>query len=372
MALLEVVSISIAFDDTPVLQDVSFKADEGEIICLLGPSGCGKTTLLRIVAGLETAGSGQVTFDGRPLVGVPVHRRGFGLMFQDYALFPHKNVAANVAFGLRMQALSRKQVADRVSEMLDLVGLQGYGDRRVYELSGGEQQRVALARSLAPGPRLLMLDEPLGSLDRALREDLMGELRVILKQVGVTSIYVTHDQQEAFAASDRVVLMRRGRVVQQGTPHDVYFHPASPWVARFLGLSNLVPGRTVALEPGSGGQTVATVQTSLGEMALRVRERLDLDRQVTLLIRPEAARLAGEQPLEGECVIEGTVRGCSFRGSQTRLEVHCPPDVDLIFEVASGGQRLPEPGESIVLALRPEAINLFVGESRDQIARYRA
>ena len=367
MALLEVVSISKAFDNTPVLQDVSFKADEGEILCLLGPSGCGKTTLLRIVAGLETAGSGQVTFDGRPLEGVPVHRRGFGLMFQDYALFPHKDVAANVAFGLRMQSLSRKQVADRVSEMLELVGLEGFGDRRVYELSGGEQQRVALARSLAPGPRLLMLDEPLGSLDRALREDLMGELRAILRRVGVTSIYVTHDQQEAFAVSDRVIIMRQGCVVQQGTPHDVYFHPASAWVARFLGLSNLAPGRVVAVEPEPGGGTTAVVRSSLGEMALHSMAQFGPGQEIMLLIRPEAARLAGEPPAEGEftITIEGVVRGCSFRGRQTRLEVHHSPDLDLVFEVASGGQRLPEIGESIVLALRPAAVNVLVEEPHD-------
>ena len=368
MTLLQVVSISKAFAGAPILKDVSFEADQGEVVCLLGPSGCGKTTLLRIVAGLETADAGRVRFDGRPLEGVPVHRRGFGLMFQDYALFPHKDVAANVAFGLRMQALSRTEVADRVSEMLELVGLEGYGDRRVYELSGGEQQRVALARSLAPGPHLLMLDEPLGSLDRALREELMGELRVILKRVGVTSIYVTHDQQEAFAVSDRVIILRRGRVMQQGTPQDVYFQPDSPWVARFLGLSNLVPGRVVAAEPGPGGETTVVIRSSLGQMTLRSAEPLRLDQEVTVLIRPEAARLVGEPAAEGECVIEGVVRGCSFRGGQTRLDVHHPPDGELSFEVASGGQRLPEPGETISLALRPKAINVLTEEARDQTA----
>ena len=368
MALLKVGSISKAFAGTPVLQNVSFEADEGEIVCLLGPSGCGKTTLLRIVAGLETADSGQVTFDGRLLDGVPVHRRGFGLMFQDYALFPHKDVTANVAFGLRMQALSRQSTEDRVSEMLDLVGMRGYEGRRVYDLSGGEQQRVALARSLAPRPRLLMLDEPLGSMVRALREDLMSELRAILKRVGVTSVYVTHDQQEAFAASDRVIIMRKGCVVQQGTPQDVYFRPASPWVARFLGLSNLVPGRIVAVEPGPGRGTTTVVRTSLGELVLRGLERFDLDREVTVLIRPEAARLAGERPPEGERAIEGIVRGCSFRGSQTRLEVHHPAGVDLVFEIASGGQRLPGPGEPISFSLRPEAISLLAEESLDQTA----
>lgn len=366
MALLKVVSISKAFAGTPVLQDVSFRADEGEIVCLLGPSGCGKTTLLRIVAGLEAADSGQVTFGGRPLEGVPVHRRGFGLMFQDYALFPHKDVTANVAFGLRMQALSRQKVEDRVFEMLDLVGMRGYEGRRVYDLSGGEQQRVALARSLAPDPRLLMLDEPLGSLDRALREGLMNELRAILNRVGVTSIYVTHDQQEAFAVSDRVIIMHRGRVVQQGTPHDVYLRPASPWVARFLGLTNLVPGRIVAVQLGPDRGTSRAVATSLGQFVLSGLERFAVDQEVTVLIRPEAARLAGDHPPEGEFVVEGTVRECSFRGSQTRLEVHHRADLDLVFELVSGVSPLPGPGEPISLALRPQAISLLAEGFRDQ------
>ncbi len=243
---------------------MSFQANEGEIVCLLGPSGCGKTTLLRIIAGLETADRGQVTFDGRPLNDVAVHRRGFGLMFQDFALFPHKDVRANVAFGLRMQGLSKSQIERRVAEMLALVGLEGYGQRRVYDLSGGEQQRVALARSLAPGPRLLMLDEPLGSLDRALREELMNELRAILKGVGVTVLYVTHDQQEAFAVADRVLIMHSGRIVQQGSPQAVYHRPNSVWVARFLGLTNLVPGQVLAHDP-------LKLDTPLGYLSLAVR-----------------------------------------------------------------------------------------------------
>ena len=251
MAVLDVVSITKAFGGVTVLRDVSFHAADEEIVCLLGPSGCGKTTILRIVAGLEVADTGAITLDGQPLAEVPVHRRGFGLMFQDFALFPHKDVAANVAFGLRMQGLPSGQVQARVAEMLDLVGLTGYERRRVYDLSGGEQQRVALARSLAPGPRLLMLDEPLGSLDRALREELLNELRTILKRVGVTTLYVTHDQQEAFAIADRVLIMDRGQIVQQGTPQQVYRQPASPWVARFLGLNNLLPGRVVGRRAGA-------------------------------------------------------------------------------------------------------------------------
>ncbi len=359
MALLEVISVTKSFAGTTVLRDVSFCAAEGEIVCLLGPSGCGKTTLLRIVAGLEVADSGRVTFGGHSLDDMPVHRRNFGLMFQDYALFPHKDVAANVAFGLRMQALPHPQVEARVTEMLNLVGLSGYERRRVYDLSGGEQQRVALARSLAPGPHLLMLDEPLGSLDRALREELMNELRAILKRVGVTAIYVTHDQQEAFAVADRVIIMDRGCIVQQGAPRAVYQRPATPWVARFLGLTNLIAGRVVALDP-------PLVDTQLGRFALAEVEKVTVGEEVTILIRPEAARLAGECPDEASIVIEGLVRGCSFRGGHYRLVVHHKKGRDLAFELISDTAHLPQPDEPIVLALRPEAISLLVEESHEQ------
>ena len=201
---------------------MSFDVASSEIVCLLGPSGCGKTTLLNIIAGLEQPESGQVLVEGQDIAGTPVHRRGFGLMFQDLALFPHKNVRDNVAFGLRMANLAPQAIDLRVREVLELVGLAGFEQRDVNQLSGGEQQRVALARSLAPRPRLLMLDEPLSSLDRALRERLMNELRDILTRVGQTAIYVTHDQQEAFALADRVVILNAGRVAQIGTPQQVY------------------------------------------------------------------------------------------------------------------------------------------------------
>ena len=240
--LLQVSHIHKSFDGAPLLRDVSFDVAPSEIVCLLGPSGCGKTTLLNIIAGLEQAESGQVLVEGQDISGVPVHRRGFGLMFQDLALFPHKNVRDNVAFGLRMAGLAPQAIDARVSEVLELVGLAGFEQRDVNQLSGGEQQRVALARSLAPRPRLLMLDEPLSSLDRTLRERLMNELRDILTRVGQTAIYVTHDQQEAFALADRVVILNAGRVAQIGTPQEVYRAPADAFVARFLGLTNLIRG----------------------------------------------------------------------------------------------------------------------------------
>ena len=366
MAFLQVVSVSKRFGDDPVLGDVSLHAGEGEIVCLLGPSGCGKTTLLRIIAGLEWADSGTVSFEGRPLDKIPVHRRGFGLMFQDFALFPHRDVAANVAFGLRMQALPGDQVQARVTEMLAQVGLAGYEGRQVYDLSGGEQQRVALARSLAPSPRLLMLDEPLGSLDRALREELMNDLRAILKRVGVTAIYVTHDQQEAFALADRVIIMHKGRIVQEGTPQAVYHRPSSPWVARFLGLTNLVPGRVTALEP-------LRVDTPLGSLVPGKEISIPVGQAVTLLIRPEGARLATAPPREGgphpegssEPYVEGIVGARSFRGGHYRLVVRHPAGLELAFRLLAGPAPLPEPGEPIRLILHPEAISLLPEVSDD-------
>jgi ABC-type Fe3+/spermidine/putrescine transport system ATPase subunit len=360
MGLLEISGITKRYEGQAVLSDVSVEVEEGEILCLLGPSGSGKSTLLRIVAGLEAPDAGHVSFAGRPLADLPVHRRGFGLMFQDYALFPHKDVAANVAFGLRMEGRTGEQIESRVSEMLALVGLEGYEARRVYDLSGGEQQRVALARSLAPGPRLLMLDEPLGSLDRALREELMNEVRAILKQAaprgeasgaGVTAIYVTHDQQEAFAVADRVAILRAGRIVQRGTPQAVYRRPATPWVARFLGLTNLITGRVIARQP-------LRIETPIGTLSPAGTAPAAGGEFVTILIRPEAAKIADVQ--EGAATqLHGTVERCSFRGSHYRLQVRHASGMVLSFHLVSDAGHLPRRGEGITLALRPEAMSLL-------------
>ncbi|MFN8595406.1 MAG: ABC transporter ATP-binding protein [Anaerolineae bacterium] len=355
--LLQAAHLRKAFT-APVLDDVSFEVTDGEIVCLLGPSGCGKTTLLRIIAGLETADAGTVTFQGRDLRDVPVHQRGFGFMFQDFALFPHKNVWDNVIFGLRMQHLAPDQIRRQGQHALELVGLSGFERRDVNLLSGGEKQRVALARSLAPQPQLLMLDEPLGSLDRQLREELMIEVRRILKNSHLTSIYVTHDQAEAFAVADRVVIMNAGRIEQIGTPTEVYARPASEFVARFLGLPNLISGTVL-----SHAAHVAVVDTPIGVWHIPIERALP-DRAVTILIRPDAAAI-DPNPFDVESaewfaetpqanLIEGELIDVSFRGRYQRVVVRVN-DLDLVFEIET--RSAPGAiGQRVRVTLSPEAV----------------
>lgn len=233
--MLEVRSVAVTLDGNEVLRDVSLSVSNGESVAVLGPSGSGKSTLLRAIAGLVPIESGSIMWDGGEVTDVPTHQREFGLMFQGYALFPHLDVAGNVGFGLRMMNLPPSEIEGRVTEALDLVGLAGFRSRTIADLSGGERQRVALARTLAPEPRLIMLDEPLGALDRALRERLMVETREILDERGVTALIVTHDREEAEALSHRLALMRAGTIVQSGTLADLIAHPADAWVSEFLG-----------------------------------------------------------------------------------------------------------------------------------------
>jgi ABC-type Fe3+/spermidine/putrescine transport system ATPase subunit len=353
MTYLELCDVTKSYPDGWTLAGVSLGVEREEIVCLLGPSGCGKTTLLRLIAGLETPDGGRVVVDGEDVTPVPPHRRGFGLMFQEYALFPHKDVFGNVAFGLRMQRPGHGRVAERVAEALEMVGLAGFERRDVSQLSGGERQRVALARSLAPRPRLLMLDEPLGALDRALRERLMEEVPAILHRAGVTAITVTHDQEEAFALADRVVLMRAGRVVQVGAPRDVYRWPASAWAARFLGLTNLVEARVLAR---------GLVETALG--TLRVEDSGDevweQGAVATLLIRPAPARPGRGGPN----VLRGVVVERSFRGERYRLGVRHDGGAVLSFHFPTGAD-LPAPGEPVALSLESEALALLPEEDAE-------
>ena len=333
--MLQVEGVTKSFDLAPVLRGVSLSVEPGEIVCLLGPSGCGKTTLLRIVAGLEQPDSGDVLLGGQSLADVPVHERGFGLMFQDFALFPHMNVAQNVAFGLKMQR--GVNIPQRVGEVLDLVGMRHFEDRDISQLSGGERQRVALARSLAPRPPLLMLDEPLGSLDANLRERLAVDLHRIIKDVDLAAIYVTHDQAEAFAIADRIAVMNAGIIEQIDTPQVIYLQPETRFVARFLGLNNLVP--VINYESG-----LATTQ--IGRFTVSARPEF-------LLIHPLGIHLAIEQTTN---TISGQVLERLFQGDIYRLVVHCGADVTLVFRLQANTTLLPDVGDEVDLDIDPDMV----------------
>ncbi|MBY8841482.1 ABC transporter ATP-binding protein [Streptomyces sp. SP2-10] len=325
--LLALDAATVRFGGRPVLDAVGLEVAEHEVVCVLGPSGSGKSTLLRAVAGLQRLDFGRVLLDGRDQSGVPAHKRGVGLMFQDHQLFPQRDVGANVAFGLRMHGVTRGERGREVGQLLELVGLPGAARRAVASLSGGEQQRVALARALAPRPRLLMLDEPLGQLDRSLRERLVVELRELFGRLGTTVLAVTHDQGEAFALADRVVVMRDGRIAQSGTPVEVWQRPADGFVARFLGFENVVPATvagTVADSPW-GKLPVPDGSAQGGR---------------TVLVRPAGVRL-----VPADQGLPCTVTARTFRG--THVAVRLKPQDGPRLEAACTLRDAPEPGTSV-------------------------
>ncbi|MBG7610113.1 MAG: ABC transporter ATP-binding protein [Anaerolineae bacterium] len=344
MMILEVNNIFKSFGAKQALNGVSFHMGKGEIVALLGPSGCGKSTLLSIIAGFEKSDVGEIRWGGKSIEQVPTHQRGFGLMFQDFALFPHKNVAENISFGLQMLKWTRPDIERRVTNVLDLVGLCDYRDRDVTTLSGGEQQRVALARSLAPGPKFLMLDEPLGSLDRILRENLLTDIRKTLRKLKQTVLYVTHDQEEAFAIANRVVVMDAGQVLQINEPEILYRHPESPRVAHFLGLTNLLPG-VIQID-----QLGWKLKTILGEHPYQGEKR----GPVTVLLRSDSVYPGSEGP----ATIRGQVIDQTFRGGFLRLDIVIQ-DIELTFDFSSHFS-IPAIGEDILLSYDPdEAVQIF-------------
>jgi spermidine/putrescine transport system ATP-binding protein len=363
--MLEVREIFKRYEGKPLLRGVSFSVAEGETVCLLGASGSGKSTLLRIIAGLESLETGSVLWDGASLEGVPVHQRNFGLMFQDYALFPHRNVAENVAFGLRMKGVPREKITARVGEVLEQVHMAAFARRRVTDLSGGEQQRVALARALAAQPRLLMLDEPLGALDRALKEQLAGELRSLLHETRIPAIYVTHDQEEAFTIADRLVLLHDGQVEQSGVPEDIYAAPLSPWTARFLGLNNLIPGCILASEPLQARTAIGDFQGTWvvpdGPAAARPVPGMP----VTLLFRPRGVRLDLAQANR----LHGVVQDSIFQDEGFRIKLRVGaanqpssaqaghPEDSFVFSFIVN--RLFQPGQAIELSLPEGAVQFL-------------
>ncbi len=339
MTNLSVQEISKSFGKIQALDGISFDVGEGEIVALLGPSGCGKSTLLAIIAGLEIPDRGTILWNGNSLAGIPPHLRQFGLMFQDYALFPHMDVYANIAFGLKMAHMDPAAIDLRVKEMLSLVGLPEFSNRDVNTLSGGEQQRIALARALATHPHLLMLDEPLGSLDRNLRERLVSDLQEILHRMHQTAIYVTHDQEEAFVIADRIILMNSGRVEQVGSPTEIYVDPASLFVARFLEMTNIIPARIQVLD----GKRMLT--SPIGNFPVNTF----MLGEVNLLVRPDTARLDDKGPW----ILRGDISAVSFRGSQQRVTI-IVNNIPLIFEFPFS-MVLPRIDSEITISLAPDS-----------------
>jgi len=343
---LQVKNISKSYETTQVLHNISFDVKVGDIVAVLGPSGCGKSTLLSIIAGIEKPEKGEILWNRNSQNDIPPHERNFGLMFQDYMLFPHKNVAGNIAFGLEMLGWGKDEVNERVNQVLDFVGIPNYGDRRISTLSGGEQQRTALARSLAPRPYLLLLDEPISSLDRTLRERLLIDLPHILKRLNQTAIYVTHDQEEAFALADEIVVMNEGQIIQAGTPEDIYTNPKTELIARFLGFRNIF---TAIINDNK-------IQSPIGRIPIRDIGNLNLVKvdkmdgtDIKILIRPDA--MSEFKTQKRNATLNCIILERSFRGSLCQLDVSVE-NHNLRFDLQSSST-IPKPGEQAKLFFSP-------------------
>ncbi|MEU5694035.1 ABC transporter ATP-binding protein [Actinosynnema sp. NPDC020468] len=342
------------FADQTAVDDLTLRVHEGEFFSVLGPSGCGKTTLLRMVAGFEHPGAGRIELDGVDMVGVPPYRRDVNTVFQSYALFPHLSVWDNVAYGLKRKGLDRAAVRARVGEHLDLVRLTPYARRRPAQLSGGQQQRVAIARALAAGPRLLLLDEPLGALDAVLRKELQMELMRIQREVGTTFLYVTHDQEEALVLSHRVAVMNAGRLEQVGYPEDVYERPATRFVAGFIGTSNILD----ATVSGVDGPWVELAAPGVTRLRARPGAAVAHGQRVAATVRPEKVHLydAATRAPAGWCEFAGSVRDVVYTGSSTQYVVDVPGG-DALVAFVQNTRRVDDagsPGQSVRVAWDPE------------------
>ncbi len=313
MAYLELQRVSKLFGAVAAVKDFDLTVDKGAFVSLLGPSGCGKTTTLRMIAGFELPDAGKVMLDGEDITGVPPNKRGTGMVFQAYALFPNMTVRDNVAFGMEVTGHPRKEVDERVREMLAIVRLEDAGKRYPHQLSGGQQQRIALARALAIHPRVLLLDEPLSALDAVVRVALRGEIRRIQLELGITTVYVTHDQEEALSISDRVVVMNQGLIEQVGSPEEIYRAPTTRFVAAFIGTANQLNGTVTGSRQVRFGETLlcAPVPSALNDSS-----------KVVVLVRPETITIHASPPAaNGQNILEGVIQTITFLGPITRIAV---------------------------------------------------
>lgn len=345
MAAVELEDIRLSYGNLEVLRGVSLRLASSEFVAILGPSGCGKTSLLRIIGGFSDY-TGTLRIDGRDVAGAPPYRRDIGIVFQDYALFPHKTVAENIGYGLRMRSIARPKIASRVQELVDLLKLQGLEQRYPAHLSGGQRQRVAIARALAIQPKMLLLDEPLSALDKKLREEMQVELRQIQKKVGITTLFVTHDQEEALALADTIVIMTEGNIRQIGSPSDIYLRPADVFVANFIGQSNLFEANVLE------AREFITARFDNGEIVrIKSEKPVSAGGRITFCIRPERFNLS-EPSLEaaGANAFDGKVEHAVFLGSIWQLRIATADGRQIKVQANEGRAE----GELVKLTWQPE------------------
>ena len=358
MRLIELKGVSKSFGDTQVLHDVNLYIRKCEFITLLGPSGCGKTTMLRIIGGFETPSEGEVYFDGKDLTGIPPYKRRINTVFQKYALFTHLNVFDNIAFGLKLKTPetlgvktkreAKAEIEKRVQRMLKLVKMEGYEKRSVDSLSGGQQQRIAIARALVNEPEVLLLDEPLGALDLKLRQQMQTELKEIQKTLGIAFVYITHDQEEALNMSDRIAVMREGRLEQVGTPEAVYEHPATPVVASFIGQTNFLKCRVGAVEGNALTLHHGDVRFPARRDVLSARE----GDEVLLCLRAERVKISPIR--QGECCVEGTLAALRYAGGSMRASVLLADGQQIAVQCPSMAAVTVQPGQKAYLCWNAE------------------
>jgi len=350
---VQLVDLVKRFGDFTAVAGINLDMPSGEFFSLLGPSGCGKTTTLRMIAGFERPSEGQILLDGVDMAQTPPHKRNVNTVFQNYALFPHLTVEENVAFGLKYKDVSKQEMRDRVGQSLELVALTGFGNRRPTQLSGGQQQRVALARALILNPAVLLLDEPLGALDAKLRKRLQIELKALQEEVGITFVYVTHDQEEALTMSDRIAVMSQGRVEQIGPPKEIYEEPATAYVADFLGVSNL-------MDATAAGQVAEGCAVSIGEFSFTAGQGdEDIRGQAKVTIRPERVNLEA-QGTTGQNRVPGMVERVVYVGSVLQVIVNLAPGQRIQAWVQNEGAAVPfESGAPVTVHFPPEALRVL-------------
>jgi iron(III) transport system ATP-binding protein len=380
MGEVQVSHLHKSYDGANAVDDVSFSVESGQFVTLLGPSGCGKTTTLRCLAGLEKPEQGVITigsntnrvFDAERSVFVPPERRGLGMVFQSYAIWPHMTVFQNVAYGLRAARITGDSLRQRVQNALEMMGLEQYAERSATKLSGGQQQRVALARSLVTEPKVLLLDEPLSNLDAKLRDKMRFELKELQRRLGITTIYVTHDQAEALVLSDRIIVMEDGKVVQDGSPEEIYRQPLTRFVTDFIGQSNLLEGSISRLLPAEGSAALAEVQVGRSQIVGAIdptqKDSLSEGANVTISIRPETLSLSREAEQTQDNGWPVLVKERVFMGNFCELHLTLAESIELRMQASYDSPF--QPGESVFLRVEPHNVRLFASPTKENGGRY--